>query len=186
MISFYEGKIPPLDLNLLKIAIFIQKKHDDGDHGEGDRLKLEAMQIYSNRAKNICNLYSAGYFHDFLKSAYLSLSALPDFTAEMFNEIYDLVVGESILAVFINRTMDINDVTEKILKKIEQNKQFGIRTFKIHGINKDNCIKIKTALLKIEGTEQITYDINQIASEIISVRVTILSIPAESPKDSSS
>ncbi|MCX6704774.1 MAG: hypothetical protein NT162_00335, partial [Candidatus Woesebacteria bacterium] len=54
-------------------------------------------------------------------------------------------------AIFVNRSMSINELKSTIETKIKINKKYGIKSLNIHAIGTDNIQKIKTALVDLKG-----------------------------------
>lgn len=99
---------------------------------------------FGERGKNICNLYTAGYFDSQIKPLYEEVG-----TSDLlqFNQIYEQIVTESPYAVFIHAEMSVKNVGETVKQKMEISKKYGIKYLNIHGIGKDNVDKI-TILIK--------------------------------------
>ena len=55
-----------------------------------------------------------------------------------FLERFDIIVGDSPFAIFVNEHMTEIDLTGIILRKIALNKKYGIKQMNIHGIGSAN------------------------------------------------
>jgi hypothetical protein len=115
---------------------------------------LDIIKRYGNRGKNIVNLYCEGYFENFLKPIFEELNRQtksPTEASSKFKEIYEFVIKESPVAIFVNKAMGQDEVKALISAKIERNAKYGIKYFNIHGIGHENCMKIKKAIEAIEA-----------------------------------
>ncbi len=147
LFDFYRDKIPKIDFLILRASVLIKEKFENGE--DVTQLKLGLIQNHGNRGRNISNLYSAGYFDGLLKNVYTTMSAEPDFNIELYKEFYEVFVTESPYDVFIYKSMSLEEVKREILNRIDKNKNYGIKVFKVHGIGNKNCKKIRTAIDEI-------------------------------------
>lgn len=176
LLEFFKDIIPPEDHTILRASVLIYEKFKKNE--EVSDLKHGLIQNYGRRGKNICNLYSAGYFGGFLKEVYEIMSQDSEFDVEAYNDFYQLVVTESPYAVFISKNMDNKEVKEIILVRIGKNKKYGIKNFKIHGIGRDNCKKIRGVIEELENEmtkvgilfDKIIYEKNNIISVTLKFR----------------
>lgn len=164
LLSFYKDKISSLDLTILKASMTIEqlyKKEErtcKDEKSYAEQVKLGLIHNYGIRGRNICRLYCAGYFSGFLKTAYEEMSKLSGFDKSHFDKFYEVVVMESPQAIFIERVMDTTKVREAIQQRIDGNKKYGIKNFNIHGIGKDNCVKIREVVSQFEKDGIITVE----------------------------
>lgn len=141
-IEYYTGKIPPKDTEILRASIYLKSVADRDESVH--ELKADIIARYGERGKNICNLYSAGYFDTQIKPLYKSVGTTDPLK---FNQVYEQIVTESPYAVFIHSGMSDREVREVVKQKMEISKKYGIKYLNIHGIGKDNVDKI-TVLIK--------------------------------------
>lgn len=147
----FKGKIPQSDLEILRYSIYLKVVFNRGD--SVDRLKTDIVERFGYRGRNICNLYSAGYFKSQIKVLYDLMFQQPDFSQEKFMQLYELIVTESPYAIFVSRQMTSSELLSKVKTKIETSKKYGINYLNIHGIGDENIRIISTVLeqLKEEG-----------------------------------
>ena len=107
----------------------------DNDEPIAD-LKRGITMRFGDRGRNICNLCTAKYFEEFL---------IPLFNAdkEPFDNIYEDLIKNSMLAVFVNQSMEVDDIPGEIKKKIAISKKYGFNFIHIHGIGQTNIDTIK-------------------------------------------
>lgn len=93
----------------------------------------------------ICNLYSSGYFDTLIKPLFDSFSA-GDLAIDEYSNIYEMIVTESPLAMFVGIGMTKQKAKKILLEKIQFNKSAGVGYLNIHGIGNQNISLIKTLL----------------------------------------
>lgn len=141
--------VPSRDKHILEESIFLQEEYDQGIRVSEYTRDLAIR--YGRRGNSICHLYSAGYFNDILLPAYKELIENDNPQFEEYKDIYELVVDESLLAIFIGQRHKQKDIIDMIISKIEANQKAGFYNFNIHGIGKTN----KMAILKALKNERI-------------------------------
>ncbi len=148
LLKYLKDKIPVGDLQVLRAALYIKNVFERGEKvGE---LKLQIMQRYGSRGKNISNLCTAGYFTSLIKPLYEEMSKYPDFALGKFQEAYDVIVTEQPFAVFVSQQMSERELRTEVERKMVINKKYGIRYLNIHGIGEDNVSKILRLLRSME------------------------------------
>lgn len=137
ILQFFNGIIPPQDLEALEASLYLRsvfRKHEDVQS-----LKSDIRLSFGIRGNNIANLCTAGYFEEFLIPLYNA-------SKEKFKELYELIVGKSVLAVFVHQGTNTKVIQEEIEEKINASKKYGLKFLHIHGIGKNNVKKIKEYL----------------------------------------
>jgi len=172
ILKFFKGKIPPDDYKALRASLYLRSRFREG--GENiSGLKLDIMEKYGERGKNITNLCTAGYFENWLIPLYKEMKKEDDFTNEKFLEIYNIVIRESAFAVFVNRSMSSEQTKDAIMQKMETNSKYGIKFLNIHGIGNHNVNKIKETISEIEKEKKLEKSIEE-KQNIIIVRIKFL------------
>lgn len=149
VVAFFKGKIPANDIEALRQSVYVKAVKDRG--GDIEKLKLDIINRYGTRGRNICNLYSAGYFKSQIRPLYEEMVQQPDFSPADFEVIYNRIVNESPYAVFISREMTNESAEKEVRSRIEIDKNYGIRYLNIHGIGEDNVDKIIYILDKLRS-----------------------------------
>lgn len=144
LVKFFDGKISDENLDILKSALYIRHVYAQGKSVV--RLKESLVERYGEKARNIANLCSAGYFESFMRPLYDELSKLPDFTSSQFVKGFDLIVTTAPFTVFVHRSMTQADVHDKIKVKLQETKRYGLPNLNIHGIGYENIHKIYKVL----------------------------------------
>ena len=150
-LSFFNGKIPDDDYTALRASLYVKKRFEEGAQKEEiNRLKLDILKRYSKRGRNICDLCSAGYFRGLIK-IYEEMQRYPDFSDEAFLEVYNPIVDEGNLTVFVSGGRTEEQVRREIESKIRRNRQYGIHVLYIHGIGRSNIEKIKMVIYDLKS-----------------------------------
>ena len=147
LIAFFKGKIPASDIEALRQSVYVNAVQERGS--DIQKLKGDIVTRYGNRGRNICLLYSAGYFTSQIKPLYQEMISQPDFSPDDFNTIYERIVNESPYAVFINREMSSETAEREVRDRINVAKKYGVKYLNIHGIGEENVSKIKYILEKL-------------------------------------
>lgn len=151
-LGFLTQIIPPGDIKIWRAALYIRSQYQQSK--DIQQLKLDVMAKYGEKGKNIVNLCTAGYIetlfapnYKFLKDNHTDEAVIK----EHFEALYELVVYELAVTVFVYLTMKDAEVKDQIIKKIEQNLKYGIKFLNIHGIGKANVDKINEALSVLDN-----------------------------------
>lgn len=137
ILNFFEQIVPKNDFEALESALYLRYVFQN--KGDINKLKKDIRQRFGDRGNNIANLCSAGYFEEFLIPLYNS-------SKTEFNTLYELIILKSVVAVFVNRNMKHEEITEEIKKRLEISKKYGINFIHIHGIGESNISKIKQCI----------------------------------------
>lgn len=153
-LEYFKGKISTSDLEILRAAQYIKTVYDSGVHTGKSvwKLKLDVIKKYGERGKNICNLYSAGYFTSLIKPLYEELSKQSNFTPSKFMDQFDSIVMKYPFAVFVHVYSKKQEIKEEIQKKMKMNKQYGIDHLTIHGIGSDNVMRIHEIIDELKSS----------------------------------
>lgn len=169
LIIFFEKKIPSEDLRILKSALVIREKFERGEHvGEYRR---ELAQIYGQKAYTICNLVTAGYFENFLIPLYNSMAKEEGFEIEDFTKSYIKLIKDFPLAIFVNGSMTLDEVSLKIKNRIEENKKYEVPFLDIHGIGRANIETIERVVDSLKSPEDYTVKSIENRGSIILVKL---------------
>jgi len=163
--AYFKGKIPATDIEALRQSIYVKAVSDRG--GDIQKLKRDITARYGNRGKNICNLYSAGYFTSQIQPMYEEMISQPDFSPSDFNTAYEMIVIESPYAVFINREMANESAVKEVRDRIDTAKKYGIRYLNIHGIGEANVDKIVFILEKLRSDFSLPEEIKRQGNVIV-------------------
>jgi len=147
ILSYFKGKLPGQDLEILRASLFIQSEFVKGHSIES--LKKDVRNRYGTRGNNIVNLYSAGYFGTVIKPLLEEMSARKDFSITIFFARYEVIVTQVTFAVFVNRRISSTELRNEVMAKIALNKKYGIKKLNLHGIGIDNVNKIQELLTSI-------------------------------------
>jgi hypothetical protein len=154
LLKYFGDKIPPNNYRILRQAVYIKKTFEENRNSDIIyKLKGDIIKKYGRRGLNICNLYSSGYF-DMIKNMYEEMFR-HGLEKETFLESYNLIIEEQAFAVFVAGNMSQNDVKNIIEKKIERNTKYGFKGVTIHGIGKNNALKIIDVISDIEKNHPI-------------------------------
>ncbi|MEP7374786.1 MAG: hypothetical protein ABI675_15425 [Chitinophagaceae bacterium] len=165
-LDFFEGKIPPRDLDALKMSYFMRVKKDGG--GEIDDIKQQIRGRFGPRGAYISNLCNAGFYEDMFKSKALKLSG------DKFEDFYELRVGKELCALFVHSGLTINTLRDSFQEKVELCQLNGVSRFRVLGFGRRNIDLISDFLdqfqdfdwgtdinfeLKIDSPGVLEYDI---------------------------
>lgn len=166
-----QNVLIPEDYGAVEDAVYIKYLGDKKRYAEINDRKKQIRNDYGERGNVISNLYTAGYFHGIFLPLYDFLMKEPN-NAEEFRLIFDRLIRDFPLAIFINHHMTLEDIKSLIKNKITKNQKYGIKKLNIHGINKNNCDNIKEVIKMLEEEKNIpfTKSVDEI-SNIIMVKL---------------
>jgi hypothetical protein len=151
LLNFFKDKIPQEDWNALRAAMFIRKRFEMGLSSFDDTYarKGDVIKKYGTHGKNICNLCTSGYFETMLIPLHAEMKKMPDYSADKFLKIFNLIIDEEAFAIFVPGNMSTDEVKTTVEDKIRRNLRYGVNYVSIHGIGKWNVEKIKEAITDI-------------------------------------
>jgi hypothetical protein len=129
-INFFQGKIPPGDLNALKMSFYMKIKMENKESIE--KYKMQIRDRFGARGAYIANLCSAGFFEDLFRKLALKLSP------ERFSQIYEQKVGQELAALFVHTGMNMTAVINGFQEKVRGCLLNGVFHFKVLGFGKKN------------------------------------------------
>lgn len=172
--AFFKGKIPKEDLEILNISLFMRDRFKKDENIS--QIKSDIIKRFGDRGKNIANLCTTNYFENFIKPLWEAIhGAIADKQQadQRFNEIYELIVKNGLLAVFVHSKMSKSKLAVLIRKKMEESKKYGFTVVSdrlyIHALSRSN---VKTVLECIES-EDITANIVSQDTDFITVEIPI-------------
>lgn len=176
LLFLFKEILYPEDLMILKSAMFMKIHYDANKHSRALIIKKQISVRHGRRGRNITNLYCEGYFGSMLKPLYDNLSKKhpSDIQAKKkFYAIFDDIVNDLPHTTFVNSMQSREEVLAEVEKKINGVLEYGVNTFHIHGIGKDNINKIRWVLDQLEIIFEYDPEENR-ESNHISVTLTIL------------
>ncbi|WP_342771193.1 hypothetical protein, partial [Methanoculleus sp. UBA416] len=84
-------------------------------------------------------------------SSHEELKRYPEFSDETFLEVYNPIVEEGNLTVFVSGGRTEEQVRQEIESKMSRNRQYGIHVLYIHGIGRSNIEKIKMVIYDLKS-----------------------------------
>jgi ribosome recycling factor len=142
-LEFFSGIIPPADYNALKMAFFLRYNSDKGL--DIHTYKMDIINKFGDRGKNIANLCSAGYFEDEFKPLYLSS------TRPTFSKYYEMVVGDGARALFVNMKMNVDSIAKEVEVMVVKAIKYHMDDFRIHAKGAGNVTTIKKFVDSVLG-----------------------------------
>ncbi len=149
----YKGIVAGKDVPILEVAILIKIKSLKGENI--GPMKGQLVQRFGSRAGMICNLYSAGYFESLILPLYQSIEG-GTLALDEYLDIYEMIVTESPLAMFIGIGITKAKARQLLLDKISSNRANDVEHINIHGIGDSNIALIKALLSDTEISSQFT------------------------------
>lgn len=148
IIKFLSPKIPSEDLDIWRAALYLRSYFKKGMNATVTKLKLEIMQKYGDKGRNIANLCTAGYLEEWLVPHYDKLKQSlgnEELVNNSFLKFYKLLVNELPFTVFVCHKMTQNDLRQEI----NDRRTYGMDFVNIHAIGEENIAKIKIVVDEI-------------------------------------
>jgi hypothetical protein len=143
LLNFYKNKIPNSDLEILRASFYIKKAFENRD--DISYFKNDIYKKYGQRGINITNLYTAGYYDNWIKKIYTTMQGMSNFSKEKFDNIYEKIVLNVFFIIFVSKKMDENN----IIAEVEYKLKYGTNIIHIHGIGRKNIDTINKCLVVI-------------------------------------
>ncbi|MBU2577081.1 MAG: hypothetical protein KKF50_05165 [Nanoarchaeota archaeon] len=137
VLDFFQNLIPKEDFEALESSLYLRRRFQE--KRDVSKLKEDIRTRFGDRGKNISNLCTAGYFENFLMPLFNS-------SKEGFDNIYNVVVSRSPMAIFVHSAMGEDQITRDIKTGLEVSKKYGIKFLHIHGIGDQNIRTIKRCI----------------------------------------
>jgi hypothetical protein len=173
ILSYFKDKIPPDDFDALRSSLYLRDRFKEGAGWEEiSRLKMGIIKVYSRRGRNISDLCSAGYFDTLIRKIYEDTIS-SGYSKEEFLLVYNIIIEEGILAVFVSEGMTEKQIEFEIEGKIRRNKEYGLHFLYVHGIGSENLRKIRnvTYNLKDQYRSSMKFYSKEVAN-ILSVKIS--------------
>jgi hypothetical protein len=137
-------------------------------------IKADIVKRFGDRGKNIANLCSASYFEDFIGPLWDVIHGSVKQKNEAdkhFNDIYELIIKNGLLAIFVHHRMSKEKLTALVQGKIDESKRYGFSLVSdyiyIHALSEHN---VRTVIDWIEHSEM---KVNIIARDIDFITVAL-------------
>ncbi len=153
MLDYFKEKLTKEDFEILKVSLFLRTRYRLKENVS--RIKSDIIKRFGDRGKNIANLCSAEYFENFIRPLWDTIHksiASKNEANQKFNEIFELIVRNGLLAVFVNYHMTENKLVSQIAGKIEESKKYGFAMISeqlyVHALSRAN---VETVLQWIQN-----------------------------------
>lgn len=138
LLAFYRGIIPEGDIPILRTAVFIRalalKRENVRKH------KRDLTDRYGDRGRHICNMVTAGYFDTFLPRLH------EENTAE-FRRLYEIIVTENPLAVFVSDPQTVYQIVQNIKRSVRAALRYRTTdSVNVHAFGRENALKVERIL----------------------------------------
>ncbi len=165
LLEYFKDKIPEYDLDALANSLFLRSQSKKGKNIV--HLKQQISQRFGMRGNNIANLCNADYFEKFIYPLYSYTER------KKADSIYELVIKNAVLAIFVNSNMSIDDLEDEVKQKIISSYTYEFPGFFIHGINPTNVKTIKEWVEKNKESGELLIETIYDTSEIMVVRILL-------------
>ncbi len=137
LLLFFEGIIPKRDLEVLEAAVILRAQYLAGK--DIKQHKYDLRNRFGARGSNIVNLFTAGYFEEYLQPLYNS-------SPERFEELYGLMVDKAAVVLFVHGQMTVPQIREEIEGRIRLARRYGHSFIHVHGRGQRNIKAIQKTL----------------------------------------
>ena len=126
LLNYFRDKLSKEDFEILKVSLFLRFRYALKENITD--IKIDIIKRFGDRGKNIANLCSAGYFESFIRPLWDVIHESIERKNEAdqnFKEIFELIVKNGLLAVFVNHRMTEGKLLAEITNKITESKKYG-------------------------------------------------------------
>lgn len=152
-LSYFKDKLTKEDFEILRISLFLRSRHRLKENIS--KIKEDIVKKFGDRGKNIANLCSSGYFENFIKPLWEAIHESVEDKEEAnkeFYTIFELIVKNGLLALFVHHSMTVDTLSSLIAKRIKESARYGFAMVSeqlyIHALSKPN---VRTVLDWIEN-----------------------------------
>lgn len=139
LIKFFDGKISPDDMLILRTGLYVQYLNTIGNIDQAINVKDHASK--DHRSRNIINLASAGYFKSYIQPIFENND--PETATTEYNDIVRFMPE----TVFVNNNMTADDIVFEVEDKIAEKEKYHITVSKIiaNGMGQQCILNIQKA-----------------------------------------
>ncbi len=163
VLDFFKPILSEDDNDALASALFLRDYASKGKNVYG--LKTAIVDEFGKRGNNIANLCSANYFEGFLIPLYNQMGVND---IKRFNELYEELVNDNFLAIFINRRETEESLNSEVIHKIAIGKNYGFQYLHIRGLSPQNVKTISSWMEKNKESAQFVIKV-EVLEEAIAV-----------------
>ncbi len=156
LLDYFKGKISKEDYEILKISLFLRFRFRLKENVSD--IKSDIIKRFGDRGKNIANLCSAEYFEEYIRPLWDTIHksvVKKDEADQKFKKIFELIVRDGLLAVFVHHKMTEDKLAAKIAGKIEESRRYGFVMISdqlyVHALSLPN---VKTVLQWIKNNPE--------------------------------
>ncbi|MHB1810946.1 MAG: hypothetical protein ACYDCP_06115 [Thermoplasmataceae archaeon] len=171
LLAYFREKLTKEDFEILRISLFLRSRYRLKENVS--KIKEDIVKKFGDRGKNIANLCSTEYFENFIKPLWevIHKSIEDKETADReFYQIFELIVKNGLLAVFVHHYLTADKLSSLISKRIEESVRYGFAMVSeqlyIHALSRQNVttvvdwvenhgVKIKAKII-VQGNDFIT------------------------------
>lgn len=118
-LSFFEGIISYRNVSLLRSALYLRQLSGGGEpfsKFDVDQQKAELKDRYGYEAYYVSHLASSGYFDEgrYFRNLYRKLEKAEGSTSRQYQEAFEQMIGEKLIAVFVNSADSTYDLKHDI------------------------------------------------------------------------
>lgn len=147
LINFVDKNLPKADANIWYASLVMKSKFEAGENIEN--IKQSIVVKHGDRGRNISNLCSANYLSSLIVPLFEHLVTESNELAQ-FKIIYEDIVMECPLAVFVSKSKTREKIKAEIIGKIQVVLKYGHAKVAVHGIGLDNVKTIQSLVSEIE------------------------------------
>ncbi len=142
VIKTFQGVLSEQDIFLLRTGLYIRQltKSGGNNNEEIQKIKRDVWATHGERANNIVNLSSAGYYGNYFRMLYKDLiKQNPQEGKTKFLKEHEDIIKNMPLAIFVNSSMGADEVTDKVIELALRNITYGVTddTITLHAIGQN-------------------------------------------------
>ena len=150
ILSFFSGRISSKDYSLIGACLYLRLLFKQGDSIKCSEIKHQITTNHGKKGSNLSNLCTAGYLESNIIATLKEMDKPDRLSNERFQSLFDELVLNFPLAVFVNGEMSKENAVSMVVNQITINRENGIAELAIHGINSRNIKLVRSIVLELK------------------------------------
>ncbi len=157
LLKFYRDKLNPDMYRALEASLVMRNVFRNG--GKVTEIKRDISRQYPQFGNNLCNLVNEGYFDEHFKELYYSMLEEENFDIRNYSIKVENITRSLPYTVFVTQFKKYEDLSGELNYKLTRLRGYGAGKLLLHGIGRDNVIRVRDLIKEYDGEQGISVDL---------------------------